>query len=44
VVTEWGVAELRGRTIAERTAALIAVAHPAHRDALGHEARRLGYL
>ena len=43
VVTEWGVAELRGRTIAERTAALIAVAHPDHRDALAREAQQLGY-
>ena len=28
VVTEWGVAELRGRSIRERAAALIAIAHP----------------
>ena len=33
VVTEWGVAELRGRTIRERTRNLIAIAHPDHRDA-----------
>ena len=43
VVTEWGVAELRGRSIRERTQALIAVAHPDHRDRLRSEARRLGY-
>jgi acyl-CoA hydrolase len=43
VVTEWGVAELRGRTVAERARALIAVAHPDHRDALRHEARRLNF-
>ena len=43
VVTEWGVAELRGRSIAERARALIGVAHPDHRDFLGHEAKRLGW-
>jgi len=44
VVTEWGVAELRGRTIRERATALIAIAHPAHRDSLEAEGRALGYL
>jgi len=44
VVTEWGVAELRGRSIRERATALISVAHPDHRDRLRHAARRLGYL
>lgn len=34
VVTEHGVAELRGRTLAERAEALIAIADPEHRDAL----------
>jgi 4-hydroxybutyrate CoA-transferase len=40
VVTEFGVAELWGRSLRERAAALIAVAHPDHRDRLTHEARR----
>ena len=40
VVTEWGVAELFGRSIRERAEALIAIAHPDHRDALLFEARR----
>ncbi len=44
VVTEFGVAELRAKTIRERTTALIGVAHPDHRDHLTHEARRLGFL
>lgn len=44
VVTEWGVAELRGRSIRERTRALISIAHPEFRDHLTHEAVRLGYL
>ena len=38
VVTEWGVAELFGRTIRERATALIAIAHPDHRDRLAAEA------
>ena len=44
IVTEWGVAELRGASLRERAAALIAIAHPDHRDWLRHEARRMGYL
>jgi acyl-CoA hydrolase len=42
VVTEWGVAELRGRTLAERAWALIAVAHPSTRDELTMEAHQMG--
>jgi 4-hydroxybutyrate CoA-transferase len=42
VVTEWGVAELFGRSLRERAVALIAIAHPDHRDWLRSEARRLG--
>jgi acyl-CoA hydrolase len=44
VVTEWGVAELRGRSIRQRTQALIAISHPEHRDQLRSNAVRLGYL
>ena len=40
VVTEWGVAELWGKSLRERAKALIAVAHPCHRDFLTSEARR----
>ncbi len=39
VVTEHGVAELRGRSLADRARALIAVADPAHRDDLERAAR-----
>jgi 4-hydroxybutyrate CoA-transferase len=42
VVTEWGVAELFGRSLRERARALIAIAHPDHRDRLTSAARRLG--
>lgn len=44
VVTEHGVAELRGRTLAERATALIAVAAPQHREDLTREARTMGLL
>lgn len=44
VVTEYGVAELRGRTISERARALIGIAHPRFRDELTAEGRALGYL
>jgi acyl-CoA hydrolase len=35
VVTEWGVADLRAASLAERAERLVAVADPAHRDDLG---------
>ncbi len=34
IVTEYGVAELRGKTLKQRQAALIEIAHPKFRDAL----------
>jgi 4-hydroxybutyrate CoA-transferase len=40
VVTEWGVAELWGKSLRERAKALISIAHPDHRDFLTSEARR----
>jgi acyl-CoA hydrolase len=43
VVTEWGVAELRGRSVRERARALIAVAHPDHRADLRKAAEALGF-
>jgi acyl-CoA hydrolase len=39
VVTEWGVAELFGKSLRERAAALIGIAHPDVRDALAAEMR-----
>ena len=44
VVTEYGVAELRGSSIAERTRRLIDIAHPDFRDDLHREAHDCGYL
>ena len=44
VVTEFGVAELFGRSVRERIAALIAVAHPDVRDELSREAHQLYHV
>ena len=44
VVTEYGVAELRGRSLHERARALIAIAHPSHRDELERVAKERGLL
>jgi 4-hydroxybutyrate CoA-transferase len=44
VVTEFGVAELFGRSVRERAAELIAIAHPDFRDELEHEARRVYHI
>jgi 4-hydroxybutyrate CoA-transferase len=40
VVTEWGVAELFGKSTVERAEALISIAHPDFRDELSVAARR----
>jgi 4-hydroxybutyrate CoA-transferase len=40
VVTEFGIAELRGKTLRQRAEALIAVAHPDFRDRLREEFRQ----
>ncbi|MGQ7937589.1 acetyl-CoA hydrolase/transferase family protein [Paraburkholderia sp. D1E] len=39
IVTEYGVADLRGLSLAQRIPRLIAVAHPIHREQLEREAR-----
>ena len=44
VVTEYGVAELRGTNIKERVARLIAIAHPKFRDQLREDAVRVGII
>ena len=41
VVTECGIADLRGKTIEERARSLIAIAHPDHRETLKAEWRKL---
>jgi 4-hydroxybutyrate CoA-transferase len=44
VVTEFGVAELYGKTIRQRSQALIGIAHPAFREELTRQAQELHYL
>jgi acyl-CoA hydrolase len=44
IVTEFGIAPLRGRTVRERTHNLINVAHPDFRADLRKEAEEVGYL
>lgn len=44
VVTEYGVAELRGKSLRQRAAALIAISHPGFREQLTAEAREKGLL
>jgi acyl-CoA hydrolase len=44
VVTEHGVAELRGQAVRERARRLIAIAHPRFRDDLERQGRELGYI
>lgn len=39
IVTEFGIAEMRGRSIEQRVKAMIAIAHPDDRDALAEAAR-----
>ena len=44
VVTEYGVAQLRGKSARQRAHELIAIAHPRFRDELTEQARRLGII
>ncbi|MCL1989327.1 MAG: 4-hydroxybutyrate--acetyl-CoA CoA transferase [Defluviitaleaceae bacterium] len=44
VVTEYGIAQLRGTSVRERVERLIAIAHPKFRDELLEEAKKLGYV
>ncbi|NLB88478.1 MAG: acetyl-CoA hydrolase [Syntrophomonadaceae bacterium] len=44
VVTEYGVAWLKGFNLRQRAKALINIAHPDFRDELTFEAKKLGYL
>lgn len=44
VVTEWGVASLKGRSVRERALALVSIAHPRFRAELIERARALGFV
>jgi 4-hydroxybutyrate CoA-transferase len=41
VITEYGIAQLAGKTHRERAEALIAIAHPDHRDPLRDAAEEI---
>ncbi len=44
IVTEFGIASLRGKTVRERARELISVAHPNFRESLTEKAKAIGYL
>ena len=44
VVTEYGIVNLKGRSVAERAKALIGIAHPDFREGLEREARENGLI
>ncbi|WP_100400317.1 acetyl-CoA hydrolase/transferase family protein [Bacillus sp. FJAT-44742] len=44
IVTEYGVAQLKGKTVRERTRALIDIAHPKFREELELQAAEMGLL
>ncbi len=44
IVTEYGIAELRGRNLFERATALINIAHPNMRETIAAEVRKLGIV
>ncbi|MBV8773838.1 MAG: acetyl-CoA hydrolase, partial [Deltaproteobacteria bacterium] len=41
IITEFGVADLRGRTVEERIKRMLAISHPDFREQLEREARAL---
>ncbi len=44
VVTEFGVVNLKGKTVWERAKALISIAHPDFRDEVEEQARKLNII
>ncbi|WP_071395121.1 acetyl-CoA hydrolase/transferase family protein [Bacillus tuaregi] len=44
VVTEYGISQLKGKSLSQRTDALIKLAHPKFRDELLFEAKKLGLI
>jgi acyl-CoA hydrolase len=44
IVTEYGVAELRGKSIRQRTEELVRIAHPDFRPWIREEVERLGIV
>ena len=41
IVTEYGIANLRGKSVPERAKSLIGIAHPEFKDELWHKYRKL---
>jgi acyl-CoA hydrolase len=44
IVTEYGVAQLKGYNMRDRAKALISIAHPEFRERLTSEAKKLKYI
>jgi len=44
VVTEYGIVNLKGKSIPERARAMISIAHPVFRDELERQARELSLI
>jgi len=44
IVTEYGAVDLYGKSIRQRTEALISIAHPKFREALTEQAKGLDYI
>ena len=44
IVTEYGIAHLKGKRASERVKALIAIAHPKFRDELLYEAKKMKFV
>jgi acyl-CoA hydrolase len=44
VITEFGIARLKGKSVAERSHAMISIAHPEFRENLIFKAKQNGYI
>lgn len=44
VATEWGIVNLKGRSVPERVSALVSIAHPEFRESLSRQARDNGLV
>lgn len=44
IVTEYGIADMKGRSLQERARALIDIAHPNFREELEKEAHEMGMM
>jgi acyl-CoA hydrolase len=44
IVTEFGIAQMKNKSISERTKSLISIAHPKFRDELLFEAKKMGFI